>query len=91
MFYRVADYLAGIGVDKYIHFNACLFIAFGVSAVLSLWFNVNAATILGVVLSIGFGYIKELIDRKKKGDRFDFQDMKADVLGAIVGCLMSLI
>lgn len=91
MFNRVANYLAGIGVDKYIHFNACLFIAFGVSTVLSLWVNVNVATIVGVVLSIGFGYGKELIDRKKKGDRFDFQDMKADVLGAIVGCLMSLI
>lgn len=91
MFNRVANYLAGVGVDKYIHFNACLFIAFGVSGILSLWFNVNVATILGVVLSIGIGYIKELIDRKKKGGRFDFQDMKADILGAIIGGLMSVL
>ena len=91
MFNRVADYLAGVGVDKYIHFNACLFIAFGVSAFLSLWFNVNVATIIGAISSATIGYGKELIDRKKKGGRFDFQDMKADMLGAIVGCLMSLI
>lgn len=91
MFNRVANYLAGIGVDKYIHFNACLFIAFGVSAVLSLWVNVNVATIIGAISPATIGYGKELIDRKKKGGKFDFKDMKADILGAIIGGLMSVL
>lgn len=91
MFNRIAESLAGIGVDKYIHFNACLFIAFGLSVLLALCVNVYVAAIVGFIPSATIGYAKEVIDRKNKGGGIDKGDIKADVLGAIVGCLMSLI
>lgn len=91
MFNRIADYLAGIGVDKYIHFNACMFIAFGLSVLLALCVNVYVAAIVGFISSATIGYAKEVTDQKNKGGGIDKGDIKADVLGAIVGVLMSLL
>lgn len=89
MFNRIADCLAGIGVDKYIHFNACLFIAFAVSVVMSGVAGVYAAAVAGFVLSVGIGYVKERTDRRRTG--FDKADMAADAIGALAGCLMGLV
>lgn len=85
MLYRLGRFLAGVGVDKYIHFNACLFIAFGMSTILSLWVNLYVATLVGFCLTFLVGVVKELLDA-----RIDKMDIVADVLGALTGCLMSL-
>lgn len=85
MFNRIANYLAGIGVDKYIHFNACMFIAFVASVLMSHVFGVPEAAAVGFCLTMLVGVVKELLDA-----RIDKMDIVADALGAFVGCLMSL-
>ena len=86
MFNRVANYLSGVGVDKYIHFNACLFIAFVASVLMSHVFGVPVAAAVGFCLTMLVGVVKELLDA-----RIDKMDIVADALGTFVGCLMSLV
>lgn len=89
MFNRIADYLAGIGVDKYIHFNACMFIAFFMSRAVHLFFGPCASAVAGFIVAVGVGYAKERIDSRRKGNGFDKADMMADIIGAVSGSLMS--
>lgn len=91
MLSRIANYLAGVGVDKYIHFNTCLFIAFVLSVALTFFASIWTATVIGCLATLGIGYLKEKMDQRKKGGSIDKQDMKADILGAIIGSMMSIL
>ena len=50
---------------------------------LPIWLNYTITTVVVFIV----GIIKELIDDKEKGNRFDWTDVIADVSGIILGAL----
>ena len=71
-----------IGTDKIAHFAISAFITLGVACFLPIWVAVIIATL------IGFG--KEYIDFKK-GGKFDWKDIQADMLGIITATVIQLL
>lgn len=70
----------GVGIDKPAHFMVC----FAYSMLLSSFFGV----IVGVLSSISLGIGKEYGDSKAINNKWDWFDILADVLGALVGGLI---
>lgn len=87
-FEKISTCLSKIEVDKWMHFDAVLMIAFFVTAILKLCgVEKTLALTAGFVAGIGTGLAKEIWD-KKSGESFDFADIKADVYGATAGAIM---
>lgn len=86
----IRERLAGIGVDKYIHFGACQLLAWAVSRAVSAFQPLPYALMAGFVVAVLVGFGKELYDNRQPGNRFDWLDIKADVFGACAGAIMSL-
>lgn len=86
----IRERLAGIGVDKYIHFGACQLLAWAVSKTVEAFLPQPYALMAGFATALAVGLGKEFYDRRQPGNRFDWLDIKADVLGACVGAIMSL-
>lgn len=76
--------LCGFTGDKYVHFIACMVISLVVANVLPFG-NIYGA-VSGVLVAIAAGLVKERFD-----DHVDGKDIKADIIGAVVGGLLSLI
>lgn len=71
--------------DKYAHLIACQVIAYFASLVCSLFLGKWAGAIIGFGASVTIGFFKEL-----KDDKFDNDDFKFDVVGAISGVVYFL-
>lgn len=75
---------AQIEQDKQMHFMAgSLASGFGYTYVFEKTQDKKKATLAGIGLAILAGTIKETIDSKQRGDKFDFQDLTATALGGI--------
>lgn len=85
---RMGRYLAGIGADKYIHFIACLMIAYGVAMLSPSDFEPALVAPVAMVVSVSIGAVKEIADGRKAGNRFSAADMIADACGALIGSAM---
>lgn len=83
---KYTDKLCLISGDKYVHVLSCMTVSFFVSKVLSLLLNKYVAAIIGFVVAVLTGVVKELFD-----DHFDRDDIKADIAGALYGFVFSLI
>jgi hypothetical protein len=80
----IINRLCGLEGDKYVHFIVCLINAHVIANVLSLGSLLSAA--IGMLIAILIGCMKELAD-----DHIDRNDIKADIAGAVVGGILSLI
>ena len=86
--YRIFEKLAAIGSDKYLHLLVGLTIAFTLGKLLS---HVEAwafPAIVGVLLLM---VAKESVDYYLRGEQFDWRDVAAGVVGAVVGVILCLL
>ena len=86
MLKRLSERLCAVTSDKYVHLLCCQYIAFTVTmffrTVMDRWLSAAA----GLLVAIAAAAVKEIID-----DSFDWNDIKADLIGAVSGALLSLI
>jgi len=86
--YRIFGKLATIGSDKYLHLIAGLIVAFVLG---KLFANVEAwafPAITGVLLLM---VAKECVDYYIRKEQFDWRDVAAGLVGAVIGVLMCLL
>ena len=86
--YRFFERLAGIGSDKYLHLLVGLIVAFVLG---KLFAHVEAwayPAIVGVLLLM---VAKECVDYYIRQEQFDFKDIAAGVVGAVVGVILCLL
>ena len=83
---KYTDPLCEVSGDKYAHLLACQLIAFIVGKGLSFVMNKYVSALIGLVVAVVFGLFKEIDD-----EAFDYDDFKADVLGAAWGALYCLV
>lgn len=86
---RIKQWLYGIKADKLLHFIVGLLVAEVVSGALSHFARLYAL-IVGLVVSVIAGYLKELWDSKHGGVSSD-KDFLATIIGGAVGTLLMLI
>lgn len=79
--------LSAVPVDKYIHVVVCIVIAGLIAHIVPCPKVISA--IVAVVVTIAIGVAKEFYDKKDYG-LFDWNDILADVCGAVIGALISL-
>ena len=92
MIQRLIRHFTSIPADQMYHFNVCMWIAFFVSKILQA-FQVEKALafLLGFVTAGIVGVLKECFDKYVQDEVFDKYDIRADLDGAFVGGLMSVI
>lgn len=90
LYNKIADRLAGIGSDKYLHFLACQMISFLTAKIGGCFVSASWALLVGFVVAATAGVVKELRDRRTPGDTFSWSDVIADLAGAVAGAVMSL-
>lgn len=86
--YRIFGKLATIGSDKYLHLIAGLIVAFVLGRLFS---HVEAwayPAIVGVLLLM---VAKECVDYYLRDEQFDFKDIAAGLVGAVVGVILCLL
>lgn len=86
--YRIFEKLAAIGSDKYLHLPVGLIVAFVLG---KLFAHVEAwayPAIVGVLLLM---VAKECVDYYLRKEQFDFKDIAAGVVGAVVGVILCLL
>lgn len=86
--HHLIEKLAGIGTDKLLHFNACLFVAYLTARLLPCC--TVERMLAGFALAVLIGVGRELYDEGQEGNTFDWHDLLADVAGATVGVVMIL-
>ena len=87
---KVYPILGKISVDKYIHFNICMFLCSIIIGLLEIVLPTLFAIILASILTLLVVYWKEYRDMKHIGV-FDNKDMRAGILGVLASVLMSII
>ena len=85
---HLIEKLASIGTDKLLHFNVCLFVAYLTARLLPCCTVERMLAGFAFAVLIGFG--KELYDEAQEGNTFDWNDLRADVAGAVVGACMAI-
>ena len=90
LYNKIADRLAGLGSDKYLHFIVCLLITFAVAKISRGLLPAGWASVAGVSISCIAGFCKEIRDRHQPGNEFSWGDIIADLTGAMTGAVMSL-
>lgn len=83
----VNNILSAIPVDKYIHVVVCIIIAGLIAHLLP--FPKLISAVVAVVTTLAIGVAKEFYDKKDYG-LFDWNDILADVCGALIGTIISL-
>ena len=84
MLNRIKEWLCGFTADKYVHVIVCLIISLVVARIVPFGALLSAAH--GLFTAMLIGLAKEWVD-----DEFDWGDIKADFVGALLGALLSLI
>ena len=97
LYNKISELLCSFSPDKYVHYIVMLIFTFLFAKLMTFAFTyigcnyptlfaIALTAIIGLVIGIG----KEKWDLKREGV-FDYNDIKADILGIITGCLMSII
>lgn len=86
MLKRLSERLCAVTSDKYVHLLCCLLIAFTVTGICQTVTDRWMAAAAGFVAAFGAGVIKEVTD-----ENFDWNDIKADSIGATLGAVMALL
>lgn len=84
MLNRIKEWLCGFTADKYVHVIVCLIISLVVARIVP--FGALLSADHGLFTAMLIGLTKEWVD-----DEFDWGDIKADFVGALLGALLSLI
>lgn len=79
MYNAFTNWLCGFEGDKYVHVIICQVIAFVISCALSPFFGMYAV-LIAFPATAAIGFFKEI-----KDDFFDYDDFKADLIGAVMG------
>lgn len=97
LYNKIAELLCSFSPDKYVHYIVMLIFTFLFAKLMTLAFTYiecNYPTLFAIALTVIIGLVigigKEKWDLKREGV-FDYNDIKADILGIIGGCLMSII
>lgn len=78
-------------LDKICHALSCALIAIVTAGILLKITKAFAfSIIIGAVVAILFGVLKEIID-KHDGEEFDKMDLLADCIGTVIGVILSVI
>lgn len=89
MMRRITEMLAGIGVDKYIHFIVCQLMAFFVCAASDIiTSDVMVSVVASVVVTMSVGAAKEMADDRHPDNRADTMDILADLAGTATGIIL---
>lgn len=89
MMRRITAMLAGIGVDKYIHFIACQLMAFFVCAASNIiTSDVMVSVVASVVVTMSVGAAKEMADDRCTDNSADARDILADLAGTATGIIL---
>lgn len=86
--YRIFGKLATIGSDKYLHLLVGLIVAFVLG---KLFAHVEAWAYPAIVGVLFLMVAKECVDYYLRGEQFDWKDVAAGMVGAVVGVLMCLL
>lgn len=79
-----------IGFDKFLHAGVC-FLATAFVILATYWLGRTASVFCGVLFALGLGLGKEFGDSMAKGNKWDWGDMLADVVGILVAVGIALI
>ena len=97
LYNKISELLCSFSPDKYVHYIVMLIFTFLFAKLMSLAFTYigcNYPTLFAIALAaisgLAIGIGKEKWDLKREGV-FDYNDIKADILGIISGCLMGII
>lgn len=92
MFNKIKAFINAIPRDKKIHFAVCLVIAFIVSFALGIIGDgALYASLSGFIAAMGTGIGKEVGDYYAPGNKWDWLDIAADAIGAVIGCAIALL
>lgn len=86
----IKNRLIKIGVDKYLHFIVCLLISFITSKLINVFSTLLISLFAGFLFAVFIGVLKEVYDSYQQNNYFDKNDLKADIIGSIIGVLMSI-
>lgn len=84
LYNSIVNFLSNIETDKYLHFIVCL-------SILLISTNIMKSLIIGFVVTMLIGVLKETFDKYVQKERFDMDDIKADFIGALYGSILWLI
>lgn len=77
--------------DKWLHFTCCMLIALVVTMILGMMSNWYVGALAGLSTAMGTGVGKEYGDAKSPGNKWDWKDILADLVGAAVGIVIGII
>lgn len=89
---KIKEWFSKIPQDKLLHFSLSGMITLFASHLCMRFCNTPYICInVGVGAGLTFGLLKEIIDSFEKDNKFDWNDILADVLGCISGALLAVI
>ena len=80
-----------ISKDKKLHFTCCMLIALAVTILIGLLSNWYVGSIAGLLTAMGTGVGKEYGDKASPNNKWDWYDILADLIGAIVGASIGIL
>ena len=80
-----------ISKDKKLHFTCCMLIALATTILIGLLSNWYAGGLAGLLTAMGTGVGKEYGDKINPYNKWDWYDILADFIGAVVGASIGII
>lgn len=74
--------------DKKLHFICCMLIALATTILIGLLSNWYAGSLAGLLTAMGTGVGKEYGDKINPYNKWDWYDILANLIGAVVGVIL---
>lgn len=74
--------------DKKLHFICCMLIALATTILIGLLSNWYAGGLAGLLTAMGTGVGKEYGDKINPYNKWDWYDILADLIGAVIGVIL---
>lgn len=79
-----------IAKDKKLHFICCTLIALATTILIGLLSNWYAGSLAGLLTAMGIGIGKEYGDKINPYNKWDWYDILADLIGAVIGVILGI-